>query len=544
MSITLKNRQAWALLIVAFITFFVNNRLITPDIMESRNIITAREMVDDGHWIVTTMNGDLRLEKPPLPTWLTALAQIIVPDDLALQRGMAGLAALLLIFYFYRFADRILHLRHPWVPTLLLLTCYNLILMGRTASWDIYCHAFMMAGIYHFARAYTSNRHIYPQFIAAGLWTALSLLSKGPVSPYALFLPFLLSLRYLDGGSIKGKIAPLVLMIVVALALGLSWYIYIHIAAPDALQAVALKESGSWLNHNVRPWYYYWKFFLEAGVWALLLLTAIFYPLIDRVASRLKQYRFALLWTVASLILLSLMPEKKPRYLLPMLIPASLLMGVIVIHWHNTIDSVKSRRAFRLNASLLAIVVALLPVAAWLMLYCPGLISLPLAITFTIVSEAIALWLIQSIRLLRPYSMVVAVTTLFLFAEIAVLPALKPLINYTEGHSIAETQQMPQLDSLQLYHDAATDLRPELVYAAHRTIRPLDLACQDSVIAHIPCAVITQQPIDQYLSPATLSQISTSYVGLFDDNRRPKGTRRYSTEFIYHLTILSPLAQH
>lgn len=59
--------------------------------MEARNMVTAREMVHDGNWLVPTMNGDLRLEKPPLPTWLTAVAEMISPDNLALQRAMAGL---------------------------------------------------------------------------------------------------------------------------------------------------------------------------------------------------------------------------------------------------------------------------------------------------------------------------------------------------------------------------------------------------------------------------------------------------------------------
>ena len=58
--------------------------------MEARNMVTAREMVHDGNWLVPTMNGDLRLEKPPLPTWLTAVAEMISPDNLALQRAMAG----------------------------------------------------------------------------------------------------------------------------------------------------------------------------------------------------------------------------------------------------------------------------------------------------------------------------------------------------------------------------------------------------------------------------------------------------------------------
>jgi 4-amino-4-deoxy-L-arabinose transferase-like glycosyltransferase len=67
------------ILVICAITFFVNNRTFTPDIMEARNIVTAREMVQDGHWMVPTMNGELRLEKPPLPTWITAVTEYHQP---------------------------------------------------------------------------------------------------------------------------------------------------------------------------------------------------------------------------------------------------------------------------------------------------------------------------------------------------------------------------------------------------------------------------------------------------------------------------------
>jgi 4-amino-4-deoxy-L-arabinose transferase-like glycosyltransferase len=534
------NKKRWGLILTCLITFFAYNQLITPDIMESRNIITAREMVYEGHWLIPTMNGELRLEKPPLPTWLTAVAELIVPDSLFLQRAMAGLAALLMVFYFYRFADRILRLRPAWIPTLLLCTCYNVILMGRTASWDIYCHAFMMAGIYHFACGYKAQHAAWRHFVAAGLWTALSIMSKGPVSPYALFLPFLISLHALGGGTLRGKLKPLFTMILLALVIGGAWYAYIRIAAPEASDYVARKESGSWINHNVRPWWYYWQFFLEAGVWSLLLLTATFYPLIERASRRWQEYRFAWTWMIASLILLSLMPEKKARYLLPLLIPASLLMGALVIRWGQTMQQRFTRRAFRLNVGLLVAVVALLPVAAWVYLYQAGSVGFWGCLLYTVVAELIAWLLYRSMQRLQPYRMVLAVTGLFLFAECAVLPATKPLINFTQGNSIAQTRTMTELEQIPFYHDENTPLRIELVYAAHRHIRPLDFTQPDSVLTHLPCAVLTHQPVGETLPEALLAQVECQYIGLFDDNRRPKGNRRYSDDFIYHLTVLYP----
>ena len=81
----LLSKQGWVILLICIISFFINNRVVVPDIMEARNMVTAREMVHDGNWLVPTMNGDLRLEKPPLPTWLTAVAEMISPDNLALS---------------------------------------------------------------------------------------------------------------------------------------------------------------------------------------------------------------------------------------------------------------------------------------------------------------------------------------------------------------------------------------------------------------------------------------------------------------------------
>ena len=69
------------LLIVCYFSFFIHNQVIYADIMESRNLVTAREIVTEGNWLVPTMNGVLRLEKPPLPTWVAACLEICSPDN-------------------------------------------------------------------------------------------------------------------------------------------------------------------------------------------------------------------------------------------------------------------------------------------------------------------------------------------------------------------------------------------------------------------------------------------------------------------------------
>ena len=390
----------WVLLcLVCLTTFFVDNSVLVPDIMESGNIVTAREMVYDGNWIAPTMNGELRLGKPPLPTWLTAVVEMIAPDNLGWQRGVAGLAALLLVFYFYCFVKNILGVA-PFVSALILCTCHNVILMGRTASWDIYCHAFMLGAVYHLAVAIKGMGGKWRHCIVAGVLAGLSIMSKGPVSVYALLLPFVIAFAFVMRPCIKGCRVAIGVMCVIALVVGGWWFVYIHLSYPNELAAVVGKESGAWISYNVRPWYYYWKFFLESGVWAGLLITATVLPVWNRQLRHNKLYLLPLLWMLVALVLLSLLPEKKMRYIFPLLIPASMLMGELVDWWKKSFVCGAVKRTdsliFRSNVWLVAIAVALLPVAGWIFMFSCGKMTLLLWFVVTCICLGVVFVLVWS----------------------------------------------------------------------------------------------------------------------------------------------------
>ena len=93
----------WCLIIllVCFVSFFVYNDTVPADLMESRNLVTAREMVNTGNYLIPTMNGELRLEKPPLPTWIAAGIEHAFPYNLVAQRAAAGIAATLMVFFLF-----------------------------------------------------------------------------------------------------------------------------------------------------------------------------------------------------------------------------------------------------------------------------------------------------------------------------------------------------------------------------------------------------------------------------------------------------------
>ena len=64
-------RKSIPLLVLAavIICVFVNSDLPSVNNMEARNYVTAREILQDGSWLLPTMNGELRIAKPPLPPW-------------------------------------------------------------------------------------------------------------------------------------------------------------------------------------------------------------------------------------------------------------------------------------------------------------------------------------------------------------------------------------------------------------------------------------------------------------------------------------------
>ena len=88
---------------ISAVLLFAHLGLFYADIMEARNFVSAREMTDEGHWIFTTMNNVPRYEKPPLPTWLTAvMGECFGFGNLAALRFPAALSCFLLVMYFYQ----------------------------------------------------------------------------------------------------------------------------------------------------------------------------------------------------------------------------------------------------------------------------------------------------------------------------------------------------------------------------------------------------------------------------------------------------------
>ncbi|MCM4168788.1 hypothetical protein DHD08_13955 [Arenibacter sp. H213] len=329
----MKNNPVMVLLLTGSAIFLFHLEVIPVSIMEARNFITAREMVIDGNWLLTTMNELPRYEKPPLPSWITAIfGWLLGVDNVAALRFPTMLMAIVLGYTAYKLSVKLLNNKlDALISALVLLSSFYIIGITIEAPWDIYTHGFMLIGIYFLYLFLNNTNNQWRNSVLVGIFIGLSLMSKGPISFYGLLLPFLLAYgivyRY-KGFSQDKKLLPTLSLSVIAIVIGMWWFLYVRLADPEAFLAITKKETANWSSYNVRPFYYYWSFFVQSGLWTIPAFVSLLYPYLKNRVKYKQVYKLTFFWTIISVILLSIIPEKKSRYLVPVLIPLALNIGI------------------------------------------------------------------------------------------------------------------------------------------------------------------------------------------------------------------------
>jgi 4-amino-4-deoxy-L-arabinose transferase-like glycosyltransferase len=343
--------QLLMVLVACFFYFFLHLGVQEVGLMESRNFVAAREMAGGGSWLLPTMNGELRLAKPPLPTWAVAGMMRLIDypqqDQLFWLRLPAAIMSTLLVLFFWGLLRELTRAcpgeaeepgRTAWLGALVLASSLLMITVGRDAQWDIFSHSFMMGSLWLLARASrTADRGLL--WGAAGLLLGLSILSKGPVALYGVWLPFLICYYqprlWGAAGRLRQEWSGLLFLVLVALVVGAAWpwYVWQHVA-PTAL-TVARTEVSSWQGRHVQPFWYYFNFPVFTGVWALVALVALAVPYARRRADRYVPYALGFVWLLVSFVLLSAVPEKKERYMLPLIFPLVMLLTGLLRAWET-----------------------------------------------------------------------------------------------------------------------------------------------------------------------------------------------------------------
>lgn len=306
-------------------------------IMEARNLISAQSMALDGDWLIPHLFTEIRLNKPPLPVWLTAPVFLLcdTPSMFALHIPVILVTGLLGVFCFDLHRALFNDDRTAFCSGLVISSMLLTLKLGTTNSWDIYSVVFMTGALAALMRPGTG------WLIAGTLFMAASVLSKGPVQLYTMLLPFLVTLLFFRKPVPWKRLA---VILCGGCLIGSLWYLYVYLAVPHVAASVARGEVSAWSTMHTASFFFYLSFPAFAGAWALPSVAGLFNRWISRTDESDAEMKFLICWFLLSLVLLSLVPEKKERYLMPAMIPLAMLTAQVLRHWvEGLVDNDLSR---------------------------------------------------------------------------------------------------------------------------------------------------------------------------------------------------------
>ena len=540
MSKLIHNYSFW-LLLISCLMLIPHLSVIEINIMEARNFITAREMVNNNNWILTTINNLPRYEKPPLPTWLTAISGIYFGfENIFALRLPVVFVTLILVFSTYNLSEKIgLNHQQNFHNGLILITSFYIYFAGRDNQWDMYTHSFMMVCIVFLWKFLNEKKYIFLYATLAGLFFGFSFLCKGPIAVYALLIPFLIAYGVIYKFELIGKKFYAFLILLIGLCVGLSWPLYVRFIDPVTVATVTNVESSRWGSYNIRPFYYYWSFFTQSGIWTVPALIALFYPYLKTRVSNLKAYQFTLIWTLVSLILLSIIPEKKSRYLLPVLIPMALNTGFYIeylIRNFKNISLKKEKIVIYFAFGLIVIICFAIPVVLFIKIK-----NNIAGFEFWIIGLTLSLFilgcvLIQNLRNKNFLNVFYAVVGVQVAVILFGVPLSKAVLVNPDYHSAQELKNFEKELNIKTYE--MSSFTPEIVWDYGHSI-PVVLNEKTNIL-NLPLENkfgILASKRDSILSKNKLENYNLKKITTVDLNRVPKESKKHNDRLfrIYYL---------
>jgi 4-amino-4-deoxy-L-arabinose transferase-like glycosyltransferase len=298
---------------------------------ESRVLEAAREMLDSvdwRQWMIPRLNGEVRLQKPPLAYWVAAGSfKIFGVNDFAGRLPFA-LAGWLTLAVVYRLGRGLMDQRFGLLSAAILLTSYMFFRHFRLAETDSLAALFVAAGIYWIWKGSVEHtrRRSYSAFHLAGVAIALTVLAKGPpgLFPVLFFVAWVIVEKNWAALRRFGTSGALLTTLVV----GGWWFLYVR-SSPHAhiLKDELFVVTGG--EDHVRPFYMYFPQILKATApWTGLFVLGLIWGIRDW---RLQPAaRVALLWAGVILLPLCLIGNKQEHYLVP-LTPALAMLAAFAV---------------------------------------------------------------------------------------------------------------------------------------------------------------------------------------------------------------------
>ncbi len=334
------------LITLALALLFQGNRgLWGPD--EGRFSNVALQMIESGNWYEPKRHPEFsEFARPPLTYWAVATSLLVFGESewaLRLPSALSFFGTTLLIF----FLGQRLTPKRPWLPPLLYVSNIVPFCAANMLTSDSLLTFFETLGVLAFVAMWQTENIDRARLWRRLMWLAFALafLTKGPLALLPLLA--LLLFRKVSGLrfpiSMVGFDGPLILIATV-----FPWFSYIAGRDPQRFTAL-LGFYRPWFESSGGPWFeslfVYGPVLLSGllpwGVVAMVLALTQYRTAIQNYFAHMRWERFRqihqeslflLIWFVVPLLLLFLIQIKLWLYVLPVLVPMSLVIARAIQH--------------------------------------------------------------------------------------------------------------------------------------------------------------------------------------------------------------------
>ena len=353
----------WALLILGFFGGIAPTLswLEFSSGLENLNVATALELRRDHprRWLIPTLEGEERIKKPPLAAWVTAAS--IRPatvdamsaaaerdrDDAAgavawQARWPALLGACLMLVAVYELGRALGDARVGLAAAIACGTCLMFLRFSRYALTDVYLGLFVVAANAFLARALFLGER-WRGIVGAGVMLGLAGMSKGPVGLVQTVVPVVLyvlwsrvfpggDLRRADGAKPQAARrrawwAPIVVGALVMLGIALPWVVRVMMEIPDGWRVWWRDISREDVGERPSKWYVYFGILAWMMPWTVMMAGGAASAVREARAGRDRRALLAVFLVLVPLAIMTLVPDRKERYMYPVIGPAAVLAG-------------------------------------------------------------------------------------------------------------------------------------------------------------------------------------------------------------------------
>lgn len=328
----------WGLFLVFSLLwlFALSMRTLVPT-DEGRYAEMAREMVASGDWITTRLNGIKYFEKPPLQTWMSALAFEafgLGAWQARLWTGVSGLFGIVLVGLAGRsvFGPRV-----GLYAALVLASCLWWSVLGHVNTLDMGLSGMMTLSLCALLIAQRDDAKVRERrnwMLACWAGMALAVLSKGLIGlvlPGAVLVLYTLFCR---DWAIWRRLH-LAQGLLVFFALTVPWFLLVSLKNPEFPHFFFIHEHFERFltktHHREGPWYYFVPLLLIGVLPWLGILPQSIANAFGRGSEEATQFKpksLLLIWAGFIFFFFSYSGSKLPSYILPIFPALALLIAL------------------------------------------------------------------------------------------------------------------------------------------------------------------------------------------------------------------------